>query len=158
MLASKVSRPGSWLAVGCLAFMLGASAAQAINWWPFKKKVAAPPQPVQVLGVSGADTGAAPAILQFWDRNTLIIDLQAAGGTGNAVLSRPAEGRWPMRISFRAVPGQFGTLEVRGAQRAVLSLRSDGPAPALVALDPTVWTQQSAQLELSWGSGLTAVP
>ncbi len=100
--------------------------------------------------------GSAPALLQFWERNVLVIELRNAGSNGAVFLSVPDSGRWPVRISFRANVGQFSVLEVRGAQRAVVPLRADGPTPVTIALDPTVWTQTTPQMEVIWGATSTS--
>ncbi len=155
MVASRFRRSRRGFAVGCLCLALGAGASGAFTWWPFKKKVTPPPQPVQVLNVQ-SPAGPAPALLQFWERNVLVIELRNAGSNGAVFLSVPDSGRWPVRISFRANVGQFSVLEVRGAQRAVVPLRADGPTPVTIALDPTVWTQTTPQMEVIWGATSTS--
>jgi hypothetical protein len=151
MLARTFPRSRVWFLVGCLSLALGAGASGAFNWWPFKKKMTPPPQPVQVLGLQ-APGGSVPTLLQFWERNALVLDLQGAGSSGAVVVTPPANGRWPVRISFRAGVAQFAVLEVRGAQRTVLPLRADGPSPVTLPLDHAVWTQQTPQMEISWGA------
>lgn len=152
MVACKFPRSRGWFLVGCLCLALGAGASGAFTWWPFKKKVTPPPQPVQVVGLQ-SPAGSVPAVLQFWERNVLVLDLQAAGSSGTVVLTPPANGRWPVRISFRAGVAQFPVLEVQAAQRAILPLRAEGPSPVTVPLDPAVWTQQTPQIAVTWGAG-----
>ena len=154
MVARRFPRSRAWFLVGALSLALGAGASGAFTWWPFKKKVAPPPQPVQVVGLQ-SPTGQAPALLQFWERNVLVIDMQPAGSSGAVNLTMPANGRWPVRISFRTGPAQFAVLEVRGAQRAILPVRAAGPSPVTIPLDHSVWTQQTPQLELIWGAAPT---
>lgn len=151
MVARRFAPQGRWFVAGLAVLLLGASVSNAFTWWPFKKKAALPPQEVQVLGLQ-TPAGSTPLLKQFWERNVLVIDMQAAGPSGATLLTAPTEGRWPARISFRAAVGQFAVLEVRGLQRVVLPLRSDGPGPVTLALDHTVWTQQTPQLELIWGA------
>lgn len=155
MLARTFPRSPGWVLVGCLCLAFGANASGAFSWWPFKKKAVPPPQPVQVLELK-SPAGQPPALLQFWERNVLVLDLQGAGSSGAVFLSVPANARWPMRISFRATVGQFSVLEVRGAQRAVLPLRATGPTPVTMALDPAVWTQKTPQMEVIWGAASTS--
>ena len=158
MLARTFPRSRMWLLVGCLSLALGAGASGAFTWWPFKKKVTPPPQPVQVVGLQskgGPSAGLAPTLLQFWERNVLVLDLQTAGSSGAVLVTPPANGRWPVRISFRAGVAQFAVLEVRGAQRAVLPLRNEGTSPVTLALDPAVWTQLTPQMEVIWGAAST---
>lgn len=151
MVARRFPRSRVWFLVGALSLAIGAGASGAFTWWPFKKKVAPPPQPVQVVGLQ-SPTGPAPALLQFWERNVLVIDMQTAGSSGAVVLTAPANGRWPVRISFRTGVAQFAVLEVRGAQRAILPVRAEGPSPVTIPLDHSVWTQQTPQLEVTWGA------
>ena len=154
MVARKFPRSRVWFLVGALSLALGAGASGAFTWWPFKKKVAPPPQPVQVVGLQ-SPAGQVPALLQFWERNVLVIDLQATGSNGAVMLTAPANGRWPVRISFRTGVAQFAVLEVRGAQRAILPVRTAGPSPVTIPLDNSVWTQQTPQLEVTWGAAST---
>lgn len=151
MVARKFPHTGRWFAAGLVALIFGAASSNAFTLWPFKKKPAPPPQQVQVLGLQ-SPSGSTPPLKQFWERNVLVIDMQSAGASGAVFLSAPTEGRWPVRISFRAAVGQFAVLEVRGLQRVILPLRSAGPGPVTVALDHTAWTQQTPQLELIWGA------
>ena len=126
----------------------------AWKFWPFGKKPVPPPTPVEVLKVANAD-GSPAALKQYWVRNMLVLDMSAAGAQGMVTLGKPDTGRWPVRLGFRMLPGQFPALEVQGAQRVIVPIRADGPAPVDVALAPSAWSQQSTQLQLSWG-GVTA--
>lgn len=155
MVARTFSRSRVWFLVGALSLAIGAGASGAFTWWPFKKKVTPPPQPVQVVGLQ-SPTGQPPALLQFWERNVLVIDLQTAGSSGAVLLTAPANGRWPVRISMRMGVAQFAVLEVRGAQRAILPVRAQGPSPVTIPLDHSVWTQQTPQLEVIWGAAATS--
>src|SRR5688572_18475849 len=50
----------------------------------------------------GTPTSAFP---QYWKRNTLVIDMQAAASAGKFNL-KPRKGqRWPMRVALRVLPG-----------------------------------------------------
>ena len=124
----------------------------AWKFWPFGKKPVPPPEAVEVVKLSVAAGAALPPIKQYWVRNTLVIDLSAAGAQGTVAVAKPASGRWPVRLAFRVLPGQFSVLEVRGDQRVILPIRADGPAPVAVPLAPGTWSQQSAQLQLLWGA------
>ena len=57
---------------------------------------------------------ATTATTQYWKRNTLLLDLSSASGSGQLTL-KPIEGStWPVRLAFRVTPGAFAVLEVRG--------------------------------------------
>jgi hypothetical protein len=119
--------------------------------WPWHHEPPPPAAPVHELEVSGS---LAPA--QYWKRNTLLIDLSAASGTGNVVL-KPAPSRdWPMRLAVRVRPGGFGALEVRGAVREVLRIDSSGAGPLDLELPPAICTPTTPRLTLSWGPAAAA--
>lgn len=121
--------------------------------WPWHHAPPAPPTPVHELEVSGSTTPA-----QYWKRNTLLIDLSAASGTGSVVL-RPAPRKdWPVRLAVRVRPGAFGTLEVRGAARQVLSIDSTGASPVDLELPPAICTPSTPRLTLSWGPAEAVEP
>ena len=93
--------------------------------------------------------GSAVAISQYWDRNTLLVDLSAASGEGSVKL-RPAAGTtWPVRIEFRVQPGSIGRLQVQGAQRVTYAVPASGSA-LLLQLDPGVYTVRTAALTVEW--------
>src|ERR1700726_2789705 len=63
-----------------------------------------PPAPVHELHISAA-AGVPSSFPQYWKRNTLVLDLTAASGSGSITL-KPAEGAaWPVRLAFRVRPG-----------------------------------------------------
>lgn len=149
---SSVSVPRTLILALTTALLVGGCAGSKVrDLWPFGKKPIPPPQAVQVLELSAIDGAPTPAVLQYWVRNTLLLDLQQAGANGAVQLAPPAGQRWPVRIAFRITPGQFTALEVRAAQRAVLPVRSDGPGPIEISLAPSVWAQDSANMQLRWG-------
>jgi hypothetical protein len=121
--------------------------------WPWHHEPPPPAAPVHELEVSGS---LAPA--QYWKRNTLLIDLSAASGTGSVVL-KPAPSRdWPMRLAVRVRPGGFGALEVRGAVREVLRIDSGGARALDLELPPAICTPTTPRLTLSWGPAQPVEP
>jgi hypothetical protein len=110
--------------------------------WPWRHRAPPPPQPVQELTIEG---GA--GIQQFWDRNTLQIDLTAMSGDGTAVL-RAAHG-WPIRLEFKVRPGGFAQLEADGLQRAVFSVPAQGN-PTLLKLAPGSYAPDTPQITIRW--------
>ncbi len=124
-------------------------------YWPFGRHVAPAPQPVEELVVEAAP-GSASNVLQFWERNTLVIDLRSVSGSGSVTLTRRPRTTWPVRLSFRVVPGSIGQLEVKATQRAVFvvaaaSSGKSGGAALDLALGPGVYTPRTPAITLEWG-------
>jgi hypothetical protein len=112
-----------------------------------------PPVPVHELEVTGAGT-----FPQYWKRNTLLVDLSSASGSGSVTL-KPVEGTsWPVRIGVRVTPGAFPVLEVRGAQRMNLPISTAGSAPVDLEFDPGVYSAKTPQIVVSWGAAVTNPP
>ena len=118
--------------------------------WPFHRKPAPAPQVVHDLVITTLD-GADLALPQYWKGNTLVVDMRLAGGQGSAVLKPREHTVWPVRISFRVMPGQFGALEVRAAQRVVIPITTTGTKPVDLELAPGVFIMKSPQIAASWG-------
>ena len=142
-----------------LVTLLALGGCSHLHWphwsphWPWHRTPPAPPAPVHELEVSGAATPA-----QYWQRNTLLIDLSAASGAGNIVL-KPAAGRsWPVRLAVRVRPGAFGELEIRGAVREVLPITATGASPVDLELPPGVYAEDTKQVSVSWGPAEPAEP
>ena len=110
-------------AVTLLILVTGCSHLPTIRW-PWRHRPTPPPQEVHELLITGAG-GTKAGFPQYWRRNTLVVDLRGAGGSGTLLL-KPAESTsWPVRLALRVTPGAMGMLEVRGDQRLV-----SGPAGA----------------------------
>jgi hypothetical protein len=118
--------------------------------WPFHRKPAPAPEVVHELVISSPE-GAEMPFPQYWKGNTLIVDLRLAGAQGNAVLKPREHTVWPVRIAFRVLPGQFGTLEVRAQQRTVLPITTSGTKPVDLELDAGVFIMKSPQMAIAWG-------
>ena len=118
--------------------------------WPFHRKPAPAPEVVHEL-VATTPEGAAMDFPQYWKGNTLVVDMRLAGAQGNAVFKPREHTLWPVRIAFRVLPGQFGALEVRAAQRVVLPITTSGTKPVDLELAPGVFIMKSPQMALAWG-------
>ncbi|MGA8709565.1 MAG: hypothetical protein WB646_21555 [Steroidobacteraceae bacterium] len=129
------------LALPAVAALCAALTACGVHW-PWRHRAPPPPQPVQELSIEG---GA--GIQQFWDRNTLQIDLTAMSGDGTAVL-RAAHG-WPIRLEFKVQPGSFAQLEADGTQRAVFAVPAEGK-PTLLKLSPGSYAPDTPQITIRW--------
>ncbi|MEP7313210.1 MAG: hypothetical protein ABI859_11550 [Pseudomonadota bacterium] len=125
--------------------------AQVRGIWPWHAKAAAAPTPVHELNVVVPPDVATPIVLQYWERNTLVVDLRDVPSSGRVTLQRREGQTWPVRIAFRATPGRFETLEVRGAERALFPIAADRSAPVTVNLQPSAYGATTAALTVSWG-------
>jgi hypothetical protein len=112
--------------------------------WPWRHRAPAAPQPVQELSIEGD-----AAITQFWDRNTLLLDLTALSGEGQASL-QAAHG-WPVRIEFKVQPGSMLQLEVRGQQRTVFEVPAQGK-PVLLKLALGSYVPDTPQIVIRWSA------
>jgi hypothetical protein len=134
-----------------LIVLLGLTVSACALHWPWKRRPAPPPQPVQALTIVPDAPLAATAILQYWDRNTLLLDLSAVGAEGGATLTPIKALGWPVRLEFRVQPGSFGQLTVVGAQRVVYSVSPQG-APLLLRLAPSALHPDTGQVTLRWSA------
>jgi uncharacterized protein YceK len=138
----------SVLLLACVVTLSGCATVR--SYWPFGHKAVAAQAAVREVEVKYPEDQATPVILQFWERNTLVIDLQNVPSTGQAELTR-AEGKaWPVRLAFRMSPTRFETLEVRGAQRVVLPV-SAGAGAVTVELPPGTVDAATGSVQLRWG-------
>jgi hypothetical protein len=151
MPGARVVRAAGFLTV--VLSLAGCSHLPSMHW-PWHHKTAPPPPQVHELDETG-DGGATASYPQYWMRNTLIVDLQGASGSGNVVL-KPREGTaWPVRIAFKVMPGSIGELEVRAAQRTVLPVTAQGAKPIVLELSPGIYVSKSPQISVSWGPNPT---
>ena len=125
-----------------------ALAACGCSHWPWHKQPAPAPKSVHYLEVSGS--GAAAVRGQYWKRNTLLIDLTGASGSGSITLRPPADG-WPVRLALRVTPGSIGELDVRGAERMVVPVVAGGVKPVDLELAATTYTAKTPEIAVAWG-------
>lgn len=118
---------------------------------PWAAKPVPPPEKADELVVTVGDSTTVANLPQFWKRNTLVVDLQGVTARGSVVLQPRATTKWPVRIAFRVMPGQLGALEVRGDQRVVLPVTTEGSKPVDLELTPGVYTPKTAQVTVRWG-------
>jgi hypothetical protein len=116
--------------------------------WPWHHQPPPPPAAVHVLEVSG--TSASAVLAQYWKRNTLVLDMSAASGSGSVTLRPPADG-WPVRVALRVTPGSLGELDVRGAQRVVLPIVPTAGKPVDLELPPGVYPPKTPEVTVAWG-------
>jgi hypothetical protein len=118
--------------------------------WPWRQKPTPPPPEVHELDETG-DGGASASFPQYWMRNTLVLDLQGASGSGSVTLKPREHTLWPVRIALKITPGSIGEVEVRAAQRVVLPVTTAGTKPIVLELSPSIYTVNSPQIVVSWG-------
>ena len=144
-------RPSRLVPLLIVVLALGAC-AQVRSHWPFKARELPAPVAVHELTVVVPADAPMPIVLQFWERNTLVVDLQSVASTGELSLKPRAGGAWPVRLAFRATPGRFEALEVRGAQRVVLPVSGGrGDGALTMPLDPSAYAGTTPALQLRWG-------
>src|SRR6185437_7589873 len=92
--------------------------------WPFHwhHHRASATQPVQELSIQMQSAANAKAIAQYWDRNTLLLDLTGVSGEGSALMAPRPGTAWPARLEFRVQSGSVANLEVSGAQRVLFTV------------------------------------
>lgn len=135
------------LAAGLLAT---GGCATVKSHWPFGKSKVAAPEPVQELHLESAAGESIPAVLQYWERNTLVVDLTSASATGQVQLVRDQARTWPVRVALRMTPGRFETVEVQGAQRILLPV-AGGSGAVTAVLPPGAYDASTPKLSLRWG-------
>jgi hypothetical protein len=142
MSGRAVIQPGTRAATAlCLLFV------SACGHWPWHRAPPAPPAEIHELDISGA---TASSVRQFWKRNTLLVDLSAASGSGSIVL-KPGAAGWPVRLALRVTPGAVGFLQVQADKRLSLPITSGAARPLDIELAPGVYGPNTAQVSVSWG-------
>ncbi len=126
-----------------------------LHWpqWPWRHKPTPPPEVHELDETS--EGGAAASFPQYWMRNTLVVDLQGASGTGSVTLKPREHTEWPIRVAFKVMPGSVGEIEVKGAQRVVLPITTTGTKPIVLELTPGTFSMKTPQMVVSWGPSST---
>ncbi len=143
------------LATGCRTIGLIMAASLVLTGcamhWPWKRRPPVQPQPVQQVSIVSDAAGATVTIAQYWDRNTLLLDLTAVTGEGGANITPIKALGWPIRLEFRVRPGSIGQLEVVGAQRVQYAVPAQGE-PLLLKLAPNADHANTPQITLRWSA------
>jgi hypothetical protein len=130
--------------------------------WPFSSRSAPAPEVVDELTFESVGEVPVSAFPQFFRRNTLIVDMTAAGAAGAVTLRPHTRFGWPVRVAFRVRPGAFAALELVGDQRLVLPVVADGHRATLdLELPPGfVPARDDRAIEVRWGAvaGAQSVP
>ncbi len=137
---------GALLRPGLCVLALALAGCSHLHW-PWQKPPPAPPPSVHYFDVGGSGAGA--VVGQYWKRNTLVVDLTGARGTGSLTLRPPADG-WPVRVALRIAPGSIGELDVRGAERVLLPIVPGAPQPVDIELTPGLYTAKTPELTVAW--------
>ena len=126
------------------------SSLHAPKIWPFYKKPKPAPEVVHEVDLLNAD-GTPASFPQYWKRNTLVIDLSGASGSGSVTAKLPAETTWPVRVAVRVRPGSVQQVEVQGEERSVLPVAAEGTLPVDLELTPSVFRPTTQALYINWG-------
>ncbi len=124
--------------------------------WPWHQRPAPAAAPVHELDISAA-AGAPDSWRQYWRRNTLVVDLTAASGSGSITLKPASGAAWPVRLALRVTPGAIGVLEVRADQRLILPITPAGK-PTDLELTPRLYTSATKQMSITWGPNSAPAP
>lgn len=146
----KISRM-QCIAAAATMLLLGGCASLSQHW-PFGDRQSPAPQPVAELPVQLPGPGAPPVVLQYWERNTLVVDLTSVAGQGSVTLGPNPERGWPVRIAFRMPPRRFEVLEVRGDERVLLPIAAGGGAHVTATLPAGLYAAGTRELKVSWGA------
>jgi hypothetical protein len=119
---------------------------------PWRASAPPAPAPVRELQVIVPPDAQVPIVLQFRERNTLVIDLTSVAARGTLELRPGESGRWPARLALRFQPGRFEAVEVRGAQRTIFPVTEDRAGAATVEIPPQAHPESTGSLRLSWGA------
>jgi len=134
---------------------LGCAALAGCAWhWPWVHRAAPAPQSVHEISIeapSGADPQASARIAQYWDRNTLLLDLTGLAGEGEVTLAPSALHGWPIRLEFRVRPGAIARLEVQASARVVFEVPAQGE-PLVFKLASDAYGPHSAHITLRWSA------
>jgi hypothetical protein len=137
------------LIVTC-TLVLGGCASPGTKWWPFHKKEK--PAPEQVHEVYLVNPDGTPANFpQYWQRNTLIIDLSGVSGAGAVTARLPEQTTWPVRVGVRVQPGSVEQVEVQGEERNVMAVSREAGLPIDLEFPPSVYRPTTAAIYINWG-------
>lgn len=131
--------------------LLAGCSAQGLRW-PLSRAPAVAPVPVGELVVEMAPDAPPQAVLQYWERNTLVLDLQEAAASGSAILVRREGRAWPARLGLRLPARRVGVVEVQGAQRVVLPVSRSEAGPVTVELPPATHDAATARVVVRWSA------
>jgi len=148
--------PATWLLGAVLALLAGCSHLPRLHW-PWHRN-ALPPQPVQELALAPEAGTAAASFPQYWKRNTLVLDLKGASGSGG-ITARPLPNTtWPVRLALRVTPGAIGMLEVQADQRMLLPIAAGGGTSVDLELPPGVYGPRTDRMIIRWGPQAAPAP
>ena len=136
-----------------LVLMLGLAGCSTVrDHWPWRHRDPPPPPAVRELQVIVPADAQVPIVLQFWERNTLVVDLTGVAAQGSVELRPGDSGQWPVRLALRFQPGRFEQVEVRGAQRAIYPVTEDRKGNATVQVPAGAHPAGTASITLRWGT------
>ena|ERR1700744_736182 len=117
---------------------------------PWAHHATPPPEVSTALTVAAPD-GTRLAWPQVWQRNAVVLDLAGLSGAGSAVVMPRAGLAWPVRLALRVTPGSIGAIDLRGAQRVVLTVPAAGAGTVDLELPPGIYVAATKRMTLNWG-------
>jgi hypothetical protein len=125
--------------------------------FPWTKKPEAPSNRVDELVVTLGDGTNVASYPQFFQRNTLVLDLREITGSGSVVVQPRTGTTWPMRMAIRVRPGQVATVEVSGDERMVFPVTNEGMRTVDLELSPGMYSPTTHQLVVRWSPEPTRI-
>jgi hypothetical protein len=118
--------------------------------WPWSAK-AAPVAPLaNQIAWEAVDGAPAVEFPQTWLRNTLVIDMTAASGSGSVRMHAKASMGWPLRMVLRVKPGSLASIEIQAEQRLVIPVVASAAATTDLPIAPSAYNAKTATITLSW--------
>jgi hypothetical protein len=118
--------------------------------WPWAAKPAPTEPQANQIAWEAVEGGTVVEFPQSWVRNTLVINLTSATGSGSVRMHAKASMGWPVRIALRVRPGSIASVEIQGEQRVVIPVLADGGASVDLPLEPGVYLPKTPTITLSW--------
>ena len=142
--------------IACCAALTACHSLSMPKVWPFYKKPKPVPEAVNEVNLVLPD-GTAANYPQYWKRNMLVIDLSGVSGQGSVAARLPEETVWPVRMAVRVRPGSVGQLEIQAEERNILPVSTAATDVVDIELAPSVYTQGTAAIYISWAPLTAAV-
>jgi hypothetical protein len=143
----------TWLAPTLAAASLSLAACSHLHWpWHHKQPAPEVAHELAITTPAGAPTTAYP---QYWQRNTVVLDLQAISGSGEIELTPRPNHTWPVRIALHVRPGSVGQLEAQADQRIIIPVTASGSKPVDLELPPGLYSATTMQMSVRWGPAVT---
>ncbi len=127
--------------------------------WPWAKKPAPVEPQANQVAWEAVEGGAVVEFPQTWARNTLVINMTSASGSGSVRMHAKASVGWPMRVALRVRPGSIASVEVQADQRVVMPVVAGSGTTVDLLLAPSVYSAKTETITLTWSAtSMAATP